>query len=59
MFGFVLRPWAVLAVVALPEFVSAFVTVRSGVAPIWPVAVVDAGVSGVGVASVASLQRRL
>ena len=40
----VLRLWAVLAAVSLPEFVPTCVTVRSGVAPIGPVAAVAAGV---------------
>ena len=59
MFRVVLRPWAVLAAVSLPELLSAYVTVLSGVAPIGPGATVSAGVGGAGVADVASLQRRL
>ena len=55
----VVRPGAVLAIVALPEFVPARVAVRSGVAPIGPVAAVAAGVGGSGVDAVASLQRRI
>ena len=55
----VLPPWAVLAAVSLPEFVSACVTVRSGFAPSGPVAAVVSGVGGASVATVASLQRRL
>ena len=55
----VLRPWAILDVVSLPEFLSACVTVRSKVAPIGPVATVAAGFGSACVAAVASLQRRL
>ena len=53
--GVFLRPGAVLAVVALPEFVSACVAVRSGVAPIGPVSAASGGVVGAGVAAVSSL----
>ena len=59
MVRFFLCPWKVLDVLDLPEFLSAFVTVCSSVAPVGTVAAVAADVGGAGVAAVASLQCRL